>query len=167
VLAFRLLFALNVCLLLVSCTTFRATAGDASPESLLDRIWPQSPPPKRILGEQDQQYAEAALVQWLESYLEPAYKVVDKRFFWGDRESSGWVPVGKAHALYNENANGRWRNAQEIEQSWTTPGSGYVRLWKVDIDGRVHYFAVAMTKYPVPGTRGRRLIGRFEIERIE
>ncbi len=135
------------------------------PTTLLDEIWPFELPHKRPLSKQDQEYAEAALIQWLESYLEPRYNVVDQRFFWDDRKKSTWGPVSKGHALYPENENGRWRVIEEIEQSWRTPGSGLVRLWKVNIQGKDHYFAVSMTQKPVPGTRGRRLIGRFELEK--
>lgn len=154
--------------MLIGCAGLPAGSARASePQALLDRIWPYLPPSRQVLSEQDQEYAEDTLIQWLESYLDPAYKVVDKRFYWSDRDDIAWVPVAKSHALYNENADGRWNDAQEIEQSWRTPGTGLVRLWKLDIGGNQHYLAVAMTKYPVPGTGGRRLIGRFELQRIE
>jgi hypothetical protein len=160
--------SLMVLLLLFAAGTgaLRAEEPKMQREPLLDRIWPfqmQFQPRINPLSEQDQDYAEAALIQWLEAYLDPAYKVIDKRFFWAHRKYQAWVPVSKAHALYPENANGRWGIVEEIEQPWQTPGSGLVRLWKVNIDGEDHYFAIAMTHKPVPGTRGCRLIGRFEL----
>ncbi len=162
-----LLVLLMLFIFITGCASVRADDLDAKPEALLDRIWPYSLSSKRPLSKQDQEYAEAALIQWLEAYLEPGFKVVDERFFWDERNSAEWVAISKGHALYPENEKGRWRVLEEIEQSWRTPGSGLVRLWKVDIDGKDHYFAITMTKYPVPGTRGRRLIGRFELERID
>ena len=163
----RCLLGAMLSISIAGCATVRAEGLDAEPKSLLDRIWPYSLPSKRPLSKQDQEYAEAALIQWLEAYLDPGYKVVDKRFFWNQRNSSEWVAIAKGHALYPENERGRWRVIEEIEQSWRTPGSGLVRLWKVNIDGKDHYFAIAMTDQPVPGTRGRNLIGRFELERID
>ncbi len=158
-----LLFAIN------SAAMLHAKEQDSQPQALLDQIWPHQYnkllTDKRPLSKQDQEYAEAALIQWLEAYLEPGYKVVDRRFFWGDPKYSAWVPVSKGHALYPENENGRWRVLEEIVQPSRTPGSGLVRLWKVNIDGKDRYFAISMTEKPVPGTRGRRLIGRFELER--
>lgn len=160
-----LLFAIT------SAAVLHAEEPESQPQALLDQIWPHQYNKlltnKRPLSNQDQEYAEAALIQWLEAYLEPGYRVIDKRFFWGDRKYSAWVPVSKGHALYPENENGRWRVLEEIEQSSRTPGSGLVRLWKVNIDGKDHYFAIAMTEKPVPGARGRRLIARFELEIIE
>jgi hypothetical protein len=139
------------------------------PKALLDQIWP-SPVAfqsrKQPLSEQDQAYAEAALIQWLESYLDPAYKVIDQRFFWLDRKYSSWVPVSKGHASSIGAEDSPWHGV-EIEQSWRVPGSGFVRLWKVGIDGKDHYFAVAMTQQPVPGTHGRRLFARFELQKID
>jgi hypothetical protein len=163
----RPLLTLMLSIFIAGCATVRADDHDAQPKALLDRIWPYPLSSKRPLSKQDQEYAEAALIQWLEAYLEPGYKVVDKRFFWAHRKYQAWVPVSKGHALYPENENGRWRVLEEIEQSWRTPGSGLVRLWKVSIDGKDRYFAIAMTQKPVPGTRGHRLIGRFELERID
>ena len=165
----RCLFGVMLSISITGCATVRADERDAQPEALLDQIWPfqlRFQPYKRPLSKQDQEYAEAALIQWLESYLEPGYKVVDKRFFWAHRKYQAWVPVSKGHALYPENEKGRWQVLEEIEQSWRTPGSGLVRLWKVNIDGKDHYFAVAMTEKPVPGTRGRRLFARFELEKL-
>jgi hypothetical protein len=151
-----------------SLSVLHAAEPTQQPKALLDRIWPYQlrfQPLIRPLSKQDQEYAEAALIQWLESYLEPAYKVVDKRFFWTERNSAEWVAISKGHALYAENANGRWSDVEEMEHSWRVPGSGLVRLWRVTIDGKDHYFAISMTDQPVPGTRGRSLIGRFELKK--
>lgn len=134
----------------------------------LDRIWPyelQDQPFVPPLKKQDQEFAEAAFVQWLEAYLRNEYQVIDRRFFWGKGESAIWVAIGKGHALYPENENGRWRVLEEIEQDWRSPGYDLVRIWKVNIDDQDRYFAIAMTNEPVPGTHGRHLIGRFELEK--
>ena len=153
-----------------STAMLHAEEQNSQPQALLDQIWPHQYnkllTDKRPLSRQDQEYAEAALIQWLEAYLEPAYKVLDKQFFWSERNSAEWVAISKGHALYPENENGRWRVLEEIEQSWRTPGSGLARLWKVNIQGKDHFFAITMTEKPVPGTRGRRLIGRFELEKV-
>ena len=155
-----LLFAIG------SLGILHAEESKQTPPALLDEIWPFELTHKRPLSKQDQEYAEAALIQWLEAYLEPAYKVLDKKIFWSERNSAEWVAISKGHALYPENENGRWRVLEEIEQSWRTPGSGLARLWKVNIQGKDHFFAITMTEKPVPGTRGRRLIGRFELEKV-
>jgi hypothetical protein len=153
-----------------STAVLHAEEQKSQPLALLDQIWPHQYnkllTDKRPLSKRDQEYAEAALIQWLEAYLEPGYKVLDKQFFWSERNSAEWVAISKGHALYPENENGRWRVLEEIEQSWRTPGSGLVRLWKVSIGGKDHYFAIAMTDQPVPGTRGRRLISRFELKKM-
>lgn len=104
-------------------------------------------------------------MQWLEAYLRNEYQVIDRRFFWGKGESANWVAIGKAHALYLENENGRWHVLEEIEQDWRSPGYDLVRIWKVNIDDQDRYFAIAMTNEPAPGTHGRHLIGRFELEK--
>jgi len=162
----RCFFGAVLAVSITGCATIRADNRDTQPEALLDRIWPFSLPSERPLSKQDQEYAEAALIQWLEAYLDPGYKVVDERFFWASRKHTMWGPLAKGHALYPENEKGRWQVLEEIEQSWRTPGSGLVRLWKVNIDGKDHYFAIAMTESPVPGTRGRRLFARFELEKL-
>jgi hypothetical protein len=137
------------------------------PKPLLDQIWPYqsgSKPYIRPLSKQDQEYAEAALIQWLEAYLHHEYKVVDERFFWDARNNSNWGTIGKGHALYIEEEDREWRG-EEIQQSWHSTGFDLVMLWKVNINGKHHYFAIAMTDQPVPGTRGRRLGGRFELKK--
>jgi hypothetical protein len=144
----------------------KETKPQSEPIALLDRIWPYQMPHKRPLSKQDQEYAEATLIQWLESYLEPEYKVIDQRFFWGERNSAEWVAISKAHALYPENEKGRWRVVGEVRQPQHAPGIGLVRMWKVNIDGGDHYFAIAMTDQPVPGTRGRHLMARFELNKM-
>ena len=104
----------------------------SQPKALLDRIWPYElrfQPCIRPLSKQDQDYAEAGLIQWLEAYLEPGHKVVDKRFYWAHRKYHAWVPVSKSHALYPENENGRWRILEEVRQPRHAPGIGLVRMW--------------------------------------
>jgi hypothetical protein len=144
----------------------KETKPQSEPIALLDRIWPYQMPHKRPLSKQDQEYAEAALIQWLEAYLEPEYKVIDKRFFWGERNSVEWVAISKGYALYPENEKGRWRILGEVRQPKHAPGTGLVRMWKVNIDGSDRYFAIAMTDQPVPGTRGRHLIARFQLNKM-
>lgn len=161
----RCLFGVMLSITITGCATVRADDHDAQPEALLDRIWSYSLPSKRPLSKQDQEYAEAAFIQWLEAYLHREYKVIDRRFFWAKGKSAVWVAIGKGHALYPENENGRWRVLEEIEQDWHAPGFDLVRVWKVSIDGKDHYFAIAMTNDPVPGTHGQHLIGRFELEK--
>jgi hypothetical protein len=145
-------------------------AGEPKPQpkALLDQIWPYqsgSKPYIRPLSKQDQEYAEAALIQWLEAYLHHEYKVVDERFFWDARKNSNWGPIALGHASYIEDEKREWRGV-EIEQPWHSPGFDGVRLWKVNIEGKDNYFVVASTKKPVPGTHGRRLIARFQLEKL-
>ena len=154
-----LLFAIG------SLGTLHAEESKQPPPALLDEIWPFELPHKRPLSKQDQEYAEAALIQWLEAYLHRGYEVIDERFFWDDRKKSKWGPISTWHSSNIGNEDSKWRGV-EIEQSWHSPGFDLVRLWKVDIDGADHYFALTMTKKPVPGTHGRRLIGRFELEKM-
>ena len=162
----RYLLGAMLSISIAGCATVRADDLDAQPKSLLDRIWPYSLPSKRPLSKRDQEYAEAAFIQWLEAHLRQEYEVIDQRFFWDRKKSDKWVAISKGHALYPENENGRWRVLQEIREGWRNPGFDLVRMWKVKIDGSDHYFAIAMTKYPVPGAHGRRLIGRFELKKV-
>ena len=160
-----LLFAIN------SAAMLHAEEQDSQPQALLDQIWPHQYnkllTDKRPLNKQDQKYAEASLIQWMEAYLHGEYEVVDKRFFWSEKNSSEWVAIAKGHALYPSDEDSRWRNIEEIDEVWYRPALDRIRLWKVSIDGNDYYFAVAMTKNPVPGTRGRRLIGRFELKKSD
>ena len=149
-----------------SLGTLHAEESKQPPPALLDEIWPFELPHKRPLSKQDQEYAEAAFIQWLEAYLHREYEVVDQRFFWGDRKKSEWGPASKGHALYFSDEDNRWSNIKELRQAWHDPGFDLVRLWKVNVGGKEHFFAFAMTDRPVPGTRGRRLIGRFELEKV-
>ena len=68
-----LLFAIN------SAAMLHAKEQDSQPQALLDQTWPHQYnkllTDKRPLSKQNQEYAEAALIQWLEAYLEPGYKV--------------------------------------------------------------------------------------------
>jgi hypothetical protein len=143
-----------------------AEVPQSAPKAPLDRVWPFSLSSKRPLSNQDQKYAEAAFIQWLEAYLRREYEVIDRRIFWGKGKSAVWVAIGKGHALYPDNENGQWRVLEEIEQDWSSPGIDLVRIWKVSIDGKTHYLAIAMTNEPVPGTRGHHLIGRFELKKL-
>ncbi len=163
---FRLL--VTIMLLLATCTfdTLHASEPALQSKSLLDQIWPYSLSSQKPLSKQDQKYAEAAFIQWLEAYLRGEYEVSDQHFFWGKGKSAVWVAIGKGHALYPENENGRWRVLEEIEQGWRSPGFDLVRMWKVSMDGKEHYVAIAMTNEPVPGTRGQHLIGRFELRKV-
>ena len=159
---------LTLLLLFAICSLgiLHAEESKQTPPALLDEIWPFELTHKRPLSKQDQEYAEAALIQWLEAYLHREYEVIDHRFFWSDRDSIEWVSISKAHALHPKNENGQWRVIEEIEQPWHSPGFDLLRLWKVNIDDREHYFAISMTKKPVPGTHGRRLIARFELKKL-
>ncbi len=150
---------------IAGCATVRADDPDAQPEALLDQIWQPLPPPKRVLSKQDQEYAEAALTQWLVTYLRGNYEVVDQGFFWASRKYSMWGPTSKGYAATIGGENSRWYG-MEIDDAWYTPATDPIRLWEVNIDGENHYFAIAMTDQPVPGTRGHSLIGRFQLKKV-
>ncbi len=64
-----------------SIEILHAEESKQQPPTLLDQIWPYEMPHKRPLSKQDQEYAEAALMQWVEAYLHHEYEVVDERFF--------------------------------------------------------------------------------------
>jgi hypothetical protein len=160
-----------IALILFSVSSFVGLhAKEVKPQSesiaLLDQIWPYKWPHKRPLNKQDQEYAQAALVQWLEAYLHREYEVVDARYFWTRRKDQAFGQVANGLALYPENENGRWRVIEEIKQPWHDPGFDLVRIWKVNIDGNDHYFALAMTNYPVPGTRGSNLMAYFQLKKV-
>lgn len=158
VLAIFLLFPIG------SFGTLHAQEPKVQPKALIDQIWPYQMPYRQPLNKQDQEYAERALVQWLEDYLQDKYKVVDRRFFWDDREKSMWGPISKGHAAYIERQDRAWLGVV-TEDVWSDPGFALLRLWKVDINGNHRYFALAMTRTPIPGTRGRRLMARFELKK--
>jgi hypothetical protein len=143
-----------------------AKEPQSDPKAPLDQVWSYSLPSKRPLNKQDQKYAEAALIQWLEAYLHREYEVIDQRYFWISSKYSMWGPTSKGHALYPENEDGRWRVLEEMKQPWRELGLDLVRMWKVSINGKEHYVAIAMTRYPVPGTRGHQLFARFELKKV-
>ena len=163
----RCLLGAMLSLSIAGCATVRAEDRDAQPAALLDQIWQPLPPPKRVLSKQDQEYAEATLIQWLEAYLHREYEVVDARYSWIRRKDQAFGQVAQGLALYPENENGRWRVVEEIRQPWHDPGFDLIRMWKININGSDHYFALAMTNYPVPGTRGRNLMAYFELRKVD
>ena len=148
-----------------SLRILHAEEPKSQPQALLDQIWMPLPPLKRVLSKQDQEYAEVALIQWVETYLRGEYEVIDKGFFWKSRKLSGWAAIGSGYASAISGEGSKWRGL-EIDEAWYRPALDPIRLWKVSIDGRDHYFAVAATKKPVPGTRSHRLIGRFELKKM-
>lgn len=148
---------------LVACRSMQlpASAADRDADTFLDRIWPQLPAAERVLDARDQDYAEAALTQWLQAYLHREYEVVDRRFFWTPPNSSEWVAVSKGHG---SRLPKEWE-AVVLRQAWHEPGSDLATVWKASVAGEERYFAVAMTDQPVPGTGGRRLVGRYELRK--
>ena len=163
---FRCLLGAMLSISIAGCATVRAEDRDAQPVALLDQIWQPLPPLKRVLSKQDQEYAEAALTQWLLTYLRGNYEVVDQGFFWDSRKYSTWGPMNKGYAAHIGGEDSHWYG-MEIDEDWYTPATDPIRLWKVSADGKDHYLAIAMTDQPVPGTRGRNLIGRFELKKSD
>ena len=154
---------LSLALALGGCQSLSASEGKPSAASLLDQVpAPSFVPaaPKRVLDEQDQAYAEAALTHWLEVYLNRKYEVVDQRFFWTPRDSSKWAALGTAIGLRVETILGA---RATVAVPWRSPGSDLAEVWEVEYQGTTRIFAMAMTDAPVPGTRGRRLMGYFEL----
>lgn len=153
------------CSALGGIAELHAEEPKSQPQALMDQIWMPLPPLKRVLSKQDQEYAEVALIQWVETYLRGEYEVIDQEFFWKNRKLSGWAAIGSGYASSISGEGSKWRGL-EIDETWYRSALDPIRLWKVSIDGRDHYFAVAATKKPVPGTRRHRLIGRFELEKV-
>ncbi len=54
-----------------------------------------------------------------------------------------------------------------VDVPWQSPGFDLAEAWEVEYQGKTRIFAMAMTDEPVPGTRGRRLMGYFELERLD
>jgi hypothetical protein len=137
----------------------------SEPIALLDQIWQPLPPLKRVLSKQDQKYAEATLIQWLQTYLRNEYEVIDQGFFWEKKGFSTWAAIGTGYAAPISGEGSKWRGV-EIDEAWYNPASDPIRMWKVNVNGEDCYFAVVMTNQPVPGTRGRPLVGRFKLKKI-
>lgn len=157
---------LALALALGGCQSLSASEGERSAESLLDQVpAPAFVPaaPKRVLNEQDQAYAAAALTHWLEVYLNRKYEVVDQRFFWAPPGSSGWASLGTAIGLRITTIFGA---KTTVDVPWQSPGFDLAEVWEVEYQGTTRIFAMAMTDDPVPGTRGRRLVGYFELKRL-
>lgn len=156
---------LGLALALGGCRSLSASEGEQPTASLLDQVpAPSFVPavPKRVLDEQDQAYAEAALTHWLEVYLNRKYEVVDQRFFWTPRDSSKWAALGTAIGLRVRTIFG---TRTTVDVPWQSPGFDLAEVWEVEYQGTTRIFAMAMTDEPVPGTRGRRLMGYFELKR--
>lgn len=160
--AVLLCMALLMCIL-AGCSTLHAGERDSQSTRLLVRVWPHTPPLESVLSKQDQEYAEAALAQWLEAYLHREYEIVDRKFFWTEPDSSEWGPLRQAYA---NRMMTEW-SGTVIDPPWREPGYDLATVWKLQIDGEAHYFAQAMTDQPVPGTRGRQLGGHFQLRKVE
>ena len=161
----RCIFVL-LALALGGCRSLSASEGERATASLLDQVPAPSfvaAAPKQVLGEQDQVYAEAALTHWLEVYLNRKYGVVDQRFFWRPQGSSEWAALGTAIGLRVRTIFGA---SAIVDVPWQSPGLDLAEVWEVEYQGTTRIFAIAMTDEPVPGTRGRRLMGYFELKRL-
>jgi hypothetical protein len=152
-------------LLVASClAVLHAEDSKSRPKALLDQIWPYQMAHRQPLSKQDQEYAQTALILWVESYLKDEYKIVDERFFWSDRKDSMWGPISKGHSAYIEREDREWQGVV-TEQPWHDPGFALIRMWKIDANGASRYVAIVMARTPIPGTRGRRLMARFELKK--
>jgi hypothetical protein len=164
----RGMFALlALALALGGCRSLSASESERPSASLLDQVPAPSfapAPPKRVLEEQDQAYAEAALTHWLEVYLNRKYEVVDRRFFWAPQGSSQWAALGTTIGLRVRTIFG---GRTTVDIPWQSPGIDLAEVWEVEYQGTTRIFAMAMTDEPVPGTRGRRLMGYFELKRLQ
>lgn len=165
---FRRTMALLLLVLSLSgCQSLSANEGEPGKASLLDQLpAPSFTPeaPKRVLDPQDQAYAEAALTHWLEVYLNRKYEVVGERFFWTPRDYSSWAAVGTAIGQRVSTISGK---RTTVDVPWQSPGVDLAEVWEVEHQGTTHILALAMTDEPVPGTHGRRLLGYFELQRLD
>ena len=158
---------LALVLALGGCRSLSASEGERPAASLLDQVPAPSfvsATPRRVLDEQDQAYAEAALSHWLEVYLNRKYDVVDQKFFWAPQGSSEWAALGTAIGLRVSTIFGA---RTTVDVPWKSPGFDLAEVWEVEYQGTRRIFAMAMTDEPVPGTRGRRLMGYFELKRLD
>jgi hypothetical protein len=156
------IFFLLLSMLVSGCGTLAGSHGEVQPKALLDQIWPYFPPPKRVMSKQDQQYAEVALVRWLETCLDEKYEVIDQRIYWPRVKQIKWAGIGKEHG--NRIRSEEWGGV-EIEPGCNGLDYNPVITWQVNFEGELRFFAITMTDQPVPGSGSRHLFGRFELRK--
>lgn len=145
---------LAVCCALMGCKTIEpadSTLKDLQQWSMPKRVGSVSP-------EHGQRRAKAAMVQWVEQYLNHEYRVIGQRFVLTEPGFTDSAGIGsKAHQYVSQTLGG----AMQVE-GWYDDDNYMMFLWRFG-DSSPRYIAFTMTNGFLPGTRERSLVGYFEL----
>ncbi|QWF16515.1 hypothetical protein [Lysobacter capsici] len=143
-----------------------------SRDSVLDGLQESATPAPRDSPSppHEQRRAKAAMVQWLEQYLNEKYRVVvvDQRFVLTEPGFTDSARIGSKASRYVGQVLGGvpqpvvWYE-DEYFFSHHDDEKGYqIFLWKLN-DGAPRYISMVMSSDFLPGTRERSLVGYFEL----
>ena len=151
--------ALLVFLLLLMCCVLAGCQTVKPANSTLKDLqeWATPEPLDRLSPPREQVRAKAAMVRWIEQYLNGEYRVVDQRFVLTQSGFTQGASVGsKANQYMKQTLGGVLRPDTWLEDDYR------LALWTLG-DHSPRYIALAITDGPLPGTRRRRLVGYFEL----
>ena len=141
------------CSLLTGCQTVKP--ANSTLKDLQE--WATPEPLDRLSPPREQVRAKAAMVRWIEQYLNNEYRVVDQRFVLTAPGFTQGASVGSKAGQYMEQTLG----AVPRPDTWLEDDYR-LALWTLG-DNSPRYIALAITDGPLPGTRRRRLVGYFEL----
>lgn len=137
---------------------------------VLDRLrtWSLSDPPNRLSAAHELSQEKAAMKHWLERYVRGQYRVIDERFVLSWPDFTKWAALESQAGQYMEQElhgtylRQDWQEIEKLEHEWKDAEINRISLWRLD---RSHprYFALVMTREPLPGPDERKLVGYFEL----
>lgn len=146
-------------LLLAACMMGGCQTVKPRNDVLVDlQEWAMLDPPNRLLSGHEMPREKTEMVRWLELYLRGEYRVIDRRFVLTEPGFTEWALLGSKAGQYMEQELG----ALYLRQEWKEIGIDLVLLWKLD-QASPRYFALVMTKDPLPGPEERKLVGYFAL----
>ncbi len=157
--AFKRQRALSVFLLLLMCCVLAGCQTVKPINSTLKDMqeWTTPEPLDRLSPPHEQRRAKAAMVRWIELYLNNEYRVIDQHFVLSASGFTDGASVGSKANQYVKNTLG----GVPLPDTWLE--DEYRLLFWTIGDGSPRYVALAITDQPVTGTNRRRLIGYFEL----
>lgn len=147
-----------ILLLLMCCKLAGCQTVQPANSTLIDlQVWATPEPLDRLSPPYEQRRAKAAMVRWIEQYLNNEYRVVDQRFVLTAPGSTDGAAIGsKAGQYVEQTLGGVPRPDTWLEDDYR------LALWTLG-DSSPRYIALAITDGPLRGTRRRRLVGYFEL----
>lgn len=125
--------------------------------------WASLDPPSRLLAAREMPQEKASMVRWLEQYMRGQYHVIDERYVLTRPGFTNWAAIGSKAGQYMEQELGAtYLEQQWDEKEWSEFDDYRIEYWRVD-QATPRYFAIVMTREPLPGPDERKLFGYFEL----